>query len=244
MQDYFLQNWPLLLQNFGKQKSMNFVNKVQKYKGPTTNSDDGFQQSARERKMDAYFSADVETDGPIPGPFSMLSFAIVYAGSFDGDRFIRPAGYNDVLYLELKPISDEFEDEALAVNGLDRNRLKIDGLDPSLAMTKAAKWVREIAGEAEPVLAAYPLSFDWTWLYWYFIRFSSERSPFEHSRCFDIKTAFAIKSSLPISESGRSKLPVRLSSKRKHTHHAVDDAIEQAEIFANIMEWGGHNGKS
>jgi hypothetical protein len=35
-----------------------------------------------ERQIDAYFSADVETDGPIPGPFSMLSFAIVYAGSF------------------------------------------------------------------------------------------------------------------------------------------------------------------
>ena len=38
---------------------------------------------------DAYFSADVETDGPIPGPFSMLSFAIAYAGSFDGRLFER-----------------------------------------------------------------------------------------------------------------------------------------------------------
>jgi len=41
--------------------------------------------------VDAYFSADVETDGPIPGPFSMLSFAIVYAGTFDGTNFVRPA---------------------------------------------------------------------------------------------------------------------------------------------------------
>jgi len=32
---------------------------------------------------DAYFSADVETDGPIPGPFSLLSFALVYAGYFN-----------------------------------------------------------------------------------------------------------------------------------------------------------------
>ena len=43
-----------------------------------------------ERELDAYFSADVETDGPIPGPFSILSFAMVYAGSFDGKRFERP----------------------------------------------------------------------------------------------------------------------------------------------------------
>ena len=41
--------------------------------------------------VDAYFSADVETDGPIPGPFSMLSFALVYAGTFDGDRFVDRA---------------------------------------------------------------------------------------------------------------------------------------------------------
>src|SRR5512133_818869 len=33
---------------------------------------------------DVYFSADVETDGPIPGPYSMLSFALVPAGVFDG----------------------------------------------------------------------------------------------------------------------------------------------------------------
>ncbi|MGE3671704.1 MAG: hypothetical protein AB7K71_18685 [Polyangiaceae bacterium] len=39
---------------------------------------------------DVYFSADVETDGPIPGPYSMLSFALVYAGSVDGRRFQRP----------------------------------------------------------------------------------------------------------------------------------------------------------
>jgi hypothetical protein len=41
--------------------------------------------------VDSYFSADVETDGPIPGPYSMLSFALVYAGSFDGAKFSRPA---------------------------------------------------------------------------------------------------------------------------------------------------------
>src|SRR5262245_56668885 len=34
--------------------------------------------------VDVYFSADVETDGPIPGPYSMLSFALVQAGRFDG----------------------------------------------------------------------------------------------------------------------------------------------------------------
>ncbi len=198
------------------------------------------QKGGTEIRMDAYFSADVETDGPIPGPFSILSFALVYAGKFDGQKFVRPDHYSDGFYSELRPISDRFEDEALRVNGLDRNFLLDNGEDPSSAMSRASVWVKNIAGSAAPVLVAYPLSFDWSWLYWYFTSFSRDGSPFEYSRCFDVKTAVAVKLGVPISEAGRSRLPGFLRSTRKHTHHALDDAIEQAEIFAKVFEWRRH----
>jgi hypothetical protein len=195
------------------------------------------QQSNSE--VDVYFSADVETDGPIPGPFSMLSFALVYAGSFDGKRFQRPDNYKQTFYKELRPISENFEPEALRVNGLDRTGLCVKGEAPEEAMTEASRWVRGIAGVAQPVLVAYPLSFDWSWLYWYFVRFSIEGSPFAYSRCFDLKTAVAVKAAIPISEAGRSRIDPSLRSRHSHTHHAVDDAISQAEIFANVFEWEG-----
>jgi len=196
------------------------------------------------RKVDVYFSADVETDGPIPGPFSMLSLAIVYAGSFDGSNFQRPLNYDARLYKELKPISDGYQPEALRVNGLDRRRLCLEGEHPEIAMTELSRWVKRMAGDAQPVLVAYPLSFDWTWLYWYFIRFSADGSPFDHSRCFDIKTALAVKAGIPISEASRSRIIPQLRSRHPHTHHAVDDAIAQAEIFANIFEWEGRYGRT
>src|SRR5437588_1760632 len=192
--------------------------------------------------VDEYFSADVETDGPIPRPYSILSFALVYAGSYDGKKFIRPRDLTKTFYAELKPISEKYESEALQVNGLDRERLCKEGQSPELAMTSAARWVKQLAGEHTPVLAAYPLSFDWAWLYWYFLRFSAEGSPFNHSRCFDIKTAFAVKAAVPISEAGKSNLFEQLRPQRRHTHHALDDALEQAEIFANIFEWEGRRG--
>jgi hypothetical protein len=197
-----------------------------------------------ESAVDAYFSADVETDGPIPGPFSMLSFAIVYAGSFDGQRFERPKNYERYFYQELKPISNQFQEEALKVNGLDRDRLCREGLTPQYVMTEASRWVKDNCGEANPVLVAYPLSFDWSWLYWYFVRFSTEGSPFGYSRCFDIKTALSVKGHIPISQAGRARLDPALGSNRAHTHHAIGDAIEQAEIFANIFEWGGASGRA
>lgn len=196
----------------------------------------------RKPTSDIYFSADVETDGPIPGPFSMLSFALVYAGRFDGTNFHRASQYSSSFYRELKPISEDYEEEALRVNGLDRERLKYEGKNPQDAMSEAASWVRGIAEDQRPVLVAYPLSFDWCWLYWYFVRFSRIGSPFSHSQCFDLKTAFAIKARRPITQSGRSELFPLLRSGREHSHHALDDAIEQAEIFGNLFEWNGPDG--
>lgn len=189
---------------------------------------------------DVYFSADVETDGPIPGDFSMLSFALVYAGRSNGKVLEQPESYEDSFYSELRPISDRFEDDALRVSGLDRDELVRCGAAPDEVMTSAAAWVRERAGDgARPVLVAYPLSFDWTWLYWYFVKFSRSGSPFSHSSCYDLKTAFAVKGQLPIARAGRKYLPDALRSTRLHTHHALDDAIEQAEVFAKVFKWDG-----
>jgi len=193
---------------------------------------------------DVYFSADVETDGPIPGPYSMLSFALVYAGTFDGKEFKRPKTLQETFYRELKPISKDFQAEALRVNGLDRERLCREGETPEGAIREAYEWIAGIAGGAKPVLVAYPLSFDWAWLYWYFVKFSSKGSPFNHSLCFDMKTAYAVKASVPISEAGRSKILPQLLPERRHTHHALDDATEQAEIFGNLFEWGGNRGRT
>lgn len=190
-------------------------------------------------RVDVYFSVDVETDGPIPGPFSMLSMALVFAGRFDGKRFQRPEDFTCSFYRELKPISSEFQSAALKINGLDRDRLLREGTPPDIAMREAARWVRDVADGGDPVLVAYPLSFDWSWLYWYFVRFAPEGSPFNHSRAFDIKTAFAVKAGIPIVEAGRSNLVPELRATVTHTHHALDDAREQAEIFANLFEWRG-----
>jgi hypothetical protein len=202
-------------------------------------------ESVRKPTSDIYFSADVETDGPIPGPFSLLSFALVYAGRFDGSVFQRPVAHDTVsFYRELKPISEDYQPEALRVNGLDRDRLKIQGLPPDVAMNEASEWVKSLASGERPVLVAYPLSFDWSWLYWYFVRFAKDGSPFSYSQCFDLKTAFAIKAKRPIAQSGRSELFPPLRSRKVHSHNALDDAFEQADIFANLFEWGGSNGSS
>jgi len=189
---------------------------------------------------DVYFSADIETDGPIPGPYSMLSFGFSVAGSLREGRYERAEPSPSTFYRELRPISDRSDPETLRVSGLDRDVLVRTGTDPTEAMSDAAQWIRQVAGEGTPVLVAYPLAFDWLFLYCYFVSFSRTGSPFGHSSAFDMKTAFALRAGRPLASAGASRLPAELRSTRAHRHHALEDALEQAEIFANIIEWNGN----
>jgi hypothetical protein len=188
-------------------------------------------------RPDLYISADVETDGPIPGPFSLLSFGLAVVGTYDGRRFQPSPARELTLYRELRPISDDFQEEALAVNGLDRARLARHGDDPADAMTLAAEWVRSVSAGSRPVLVAYPVAFDWSFLYWYFERFVPEGSPFGHSSCLDIRTLYQAAAGTVFDRSGKESMPAFLRPASAHTHNALDDAVEQGELFANLMMW-------
>lgn len=192
-----------------------------------------------EPRNDVYISADVETDGPVPGPYSLLSFGLVVVGRFDGTRLDRATGHETSFYRELRPISDQFDPEALEVNGLDRERLKTDGEDPAVAMGEAYDWVVNAAGNDRAVLVAYPVAFDWSFLYWYFERFSDAGSPFGHSSCLDIRTLYQAVAGTVFDLSGKQHMPPELLPRLPHTHNALDDAREQGELFANVLDWAG-----
>ncbi|MFJ2000576.1 3'-5' exonuclease [Streptomyces chartreusis] len=194
--------------------------------------------AARRIKPSRYISVDIEADGPIPGPYSMLSIGAAVAGVQDGDGFTAADPEERTFYRELRPIGEEFVPEALAVSGLDRERLKAEGSEPAAALTEFSDWVREVSAGAQPVMCGYPASYDWTFLYWYLIRFTGA-SPFGHSGCLDMKTLYATKAGLPLRAVAKGTMPRELLSRRRHTHHALDDAVEQAELFANLMEWQG-----
>lgn len=188
---------------------------------------------------DIYISADIEADGPIPGPYSMLSFGFAVAGRFDGVLFERADPTAMTFYRELRPISDVFDPQALAKSRLDRERLAHEGHSPDAAMNDAREWVKSVSRGARAVMVGYPLVFDWMFLHWYFARFASEGSPFGHSSGLDMKTLYAIKAGTVITKATKSQMPRQLLSSRRHTHHALDDAVEQAEMFANLFEWRG-----
>lgn len=194
------------------------------------------RMAARDARPSLYISVDIEADGPIPGPYSMISFGASVAGRQDGASYTAADPEQLTFYRELRPISEEFVPEALAVSGLDRDRLVREGADPAVAMAEFRAWVREVSVGAQPVMCGYPASYDWTFLYWYLIRFGGD-SPFGHSGCLDMKTLYATKARVPLRAAVKGRMPRELLSRRRHTHHALDDAIEQAELMSNLMLW-------
>lgn len=189
-------------------------------------------------------SVDVEADGPHPGRYSMSSFGASVAGSVDKTGSKILFDHEDTrnhFYVELKPISDEFVPEAAAVSGLDREKLISDGADPVVAMTRFCNWIKEMEAlhGGRAVFAAYPLGYDWMWVYWYICEFSEVPSPFGHSAHFDAKTAYAVKGNELVRHSTKRNMPKSLFSSLPHTHNALDDAIEQGILIMNLLNWSG-----
>jgi hypothetical protein len=187
---------------------------------------------------DLYISADIEADGPIPGSYSMLAFGLAVAGRFDGRSFEARDPSATTFYRELQPISKNIDPDALRVASLDRRRLEAEGAAPVHAMRDAAHWIEVQAGDDSPVLVGYPIVFDWLFLHWYFVSFLGD-SPFGFSGALDMKTIYQQKARVTVDDAGREDLPAFLRSPREHSHNALDDAIEQAEIFNKLFEWEG-----
>jgi len=174
---------------------------------------------------DIFISIDVEADGPIPGDFSMESLGAVVA----------EAGLSRTFYRELKPISEKWNPQAAAVSKLSREALIARGSDPAAAMAEFAGWIKEACkGSGRPVAVCFNAPFDWQFINWYFHHFVGS-NPFGIS-ALDIKALYmgALGKARWRDTSKRNFERLYLSQ-TPHTHNALDDAKEQAEIFLKVF---------
>ena len=74
---------------------------------------------------------DVEADGPIPGEYSMISFGAVIVDKTLDKTFPR----------QVKPISEKYIPEALAVSNLTREQTLLHS-DPASVMQEFADWLK------------------------------------------------------------------------------------------------------
>lgn len=174
-----------------------------------------------------YVSTDIEADGPIPGPHSMLSFG---SAAFTGDgQLVSAFGANLELLAGARGHPDTMAWWKQNQQAWDKTRE--NPLQPAQVMPKYIAWVKGLPGK--PVFVGYPVVYDFMFMYWYMIQFAGE-SPFSHS-ALDIKTYAMAVLGLPYRESVKRNMPAHWIATPPHTHAALDDAIEQGQLFCNIL---------
>lgn len=170
-----------------------------------------------------YVSVDVETSGPIPGEYSLLSIGACLVAD--------PA---TAIYLELRPSSTTHDPESLAVSGLDVDKLARDGLDPRQAMQKFEDWLVLFGLPSRtPIFVGLNAPFDWSFINYYFYKYLG-RNPFGFT-AIDMKAYFMGMMGCSWNETKSSKMATVLNPSSAPTHDALGDARFQAEIFALML---------
>jgi DNA polymerase III epsilon subunit-like protein len=162
---------------------------------------------------------DVESDGPCPPLFSMISFgAVVVEPSLSRTFLGRTA-----------PISDRFNRDALAVSGITREE-HLTYPRPEDTIRQFAAWLDSIDKQRLTFVSDNP-AFDWQFINFYCHHYL-ERNPFGFSarRIGDLWAGFQ-KDASKASEWKKFR-------KTEHTHNPVDDARGNAEALLRMIEMG------
>lgn len=182
--------------------------------------------------MEIYISTDVETDGPIPGPNSMLSLGA--AAFTEAKGMIGTFSVN----FETLPGASPNPDTERWWGTQPREvweACRTDPKAPEEAIRRYVTWVKSF--DEKPVFVGYPATFDFLFVYHYMINLLGPgSSPFSFS-ALDIKSFAMAKLGTPFRETTKRNMPREWFPQVKHTHIAVDDAIEQGLLFLNILKW-------
>ncbi|HKB68340.1 MAG TPA: exonuclease domain-containing protein [Pyrinomonadaceae bacterium] len=169
-----------------------------------------------------YFSVDIESAGPIPGKYSMLSLGACVVGNSERE-----------FYVELKPITKEFVPEALKVSGFDLDRLEQTGQTPIKAMRAFSDWIEASAKDHKAVFVGFNACYDWQFVNWYLESFTGG-NPLGFGG-IDIKSYFMGLRGVPWSKTTSSQLPTEFQPDTAQTHNALEDARAQASMFRKLL---------
>jgi len=175
-------------------------------------------------ETDAYICVDVETTGPIPGDYSMLSIGACTI--FEPQR---------TFYIELKPINLNSIVEAASIHKLSLERLEVEGVAPLEALTCFEEWlVNEAAPNRQPLFVAFNAAFDWMFVNYYFYHYLGH-NPFGHT-AIDIKAFYMGMAGVPWSHTSWRFISPKYTAEHHLTHHALQDALDQADIFKKMLD--------
>jgi Exonuclease len=168
----------------------------------------------------SYFVCDVEADGQNPGDYSMIAIGAVKITPQLDQTFLK----------YIKPISEKWIPDALAVSGFTREETLNDPKfeEAMKVMLELEAWVKRVS-VGQPIFVSDNNGFDAAYVNWYFHHFLG-RNPFGWSsrRIGDIWCGMQKD----------AKASWKHLRKTKHTHNPLDDAMGNAEAMLGMKDHG------
>ena len=180
-----------------------------------------------------WFCVDIECSGPVPALYDMISLgAVVVADDGDG-----PA-VGDQWYVEIRPTAPRVDPGAMAVNGLDLERLKREGEHLQDALTKLTAFVqRHLRPGTTPVFVGHNAPFDWSFVS-YAYHAHGLSNPFGY-KALDSKALAMGVLGLHWLDTNKETLHTLLSLPEvepEKVHRADYDAWYQAHILVGLLK--------
>ncbi|MGB8509776.1 MAG: 3'-5' exoribonuclease [Pyrinomonadaceae bacterium] len=178
--------------------------------------------------VEIYVSTDVETDGPIPGPHSMLSLGsaayfadktLVATFTVNLETLPGAAGHPETMEWWRKEQPRAWE------------ACRRDVQPPEQAMRDYVEWLKSLPGT--PVFVGYPAAFDFMFVCWYLNKFAGE-NPFNWW-ALDIKTFAMALLNVGFLDAFKRNMPRHWFDDLPYTHQALDDALSQGALFCNML---------
>ncbi len=163
----------------------------------------------------SYFMVDVESDGPIPGDYSMVCFAAVIVEDSLGKTY----------YGRLRPISGNWIPEALKISGFSRADC-MNFENPEEEIGKFRTWILENTVGA-PMFISDNNGYDWSFVNWYFHHFAGS-NPFGHS-----STNLGSLYKGIVKDVSKNFKHLR---KTAHTHDPLDDVMGNAQALLALRD--------
>ncbi|KAA3626851.1 MAG: exonuclease [Proteobacteria bacterium] len=179
-------------------------------------------------KNEIYVSVDIEADGPIPGPHSMLSIGAV-ALAPNGET-VAEYSANLIPLPEASPHPKTMEWWSQFPTAWEA--CQVNPREPKTVMAEFVRWVEKLPGL--PIFTAWPATWDFMWIYWYLVRFTGKRPFSEHG--IDIRSYAMGMRQREFMKCGKNYLPQRWFPEQGHSHVALDDAREQGLLFINMLK--------
>ena len=181
-----------------------------------------------------YFSVDLESNGPVPGLYDMVSLGAVVVAPDATGNLVTGATF----YREIKLQAPRIDSHAVGIHGLQPDYLAEHGIDRSLFCEELAAWVKaHILPGTEPVFVGHNAPFDWSFVAWTFAAEELE-NPFGYKAlCTKALATGAL--GLHWLDSNKETLTERLGvsgEDMSQKHRADYDAEYQAEILIALLQ--------